>query len=171
MNVFEFALKMEKDGQAYYEKLAGETTLQGLKTIFSRLAEDEQQHYAIFQSLQEGRTVTVLQESSTLDQVKNIFASLPLPEVAGKNLAGTLDAYEYAMQVEAESVAFYEKAATAEKNPQTKELLLRIASEEQQHFKIMENLFHFVNAPNQYLADAEFSNVDEQHQFGRETDS
>lgn len=171
MNLFEFALKMEKDGQGYYEKLADQTDLPGLKKIFTRLAEDEQKHYAIFQRLQAGKTAPDLQQSSSLDEVENIFASLPLPEVASKNLAETLKAYQYAMKVEADSVALYEKSAAEEDNPETKELLLRIAAEEQRHFKIMESVFHFVNAPNQYLADAEFSNLDQRHQFGRDIDS
>ena len=171
MNLFEFALKMEKEGQAYYEKLADQTDLPGLKTIFSRLAEDEQNHYAIFQRLQAGQTAPDLQQSSTLDQVENIFADLPLPEVASKNLAETLEAYRYDMKVEADSVALYKKGAVEEDNPKTKELLLRIAAEEQRHFDIMENVFHFANAPNQYLADAEFTNLNQWHQFGRDIDS
>ena len=40
MNVFDYAMRMEVDGQAYYEKLARETQLVGLRTIFTRLAAD-----------------------------------------------------------------------------------------------------------------------------------
>ena len=42
MNIFEFAMKMELDGKAYYEKLVAETAVVGLKTIFTNLAADEQ---------------------------------------------------------------------------------------------------------------------------------
>jgi len=49
-------------------------------------------------------------------------------------------------------------------------LLLKIAGEEHKHFNILENIFHFVNAPNQYLAWGEFSNLDEFRQFGRQVD-
>ena len=44
MNVFDFAIKMELDGKAFYEKLAKGTNIAGLQTIFSRLAADEQKH-------------------------------------------------------------------------------------------------------------------------------
>ena len=46
MNVYDFALKMELDGKAYYQQLAGKTSLAGLKNIFLQLAADEQKHYA-----------------------------------------------------------------------------------------------------------------------------
>jgi rubrerythrin len=160
MNVLDFAMKMEEDGKSYYEKLASQTDQPGLKTIFSRLAEDEHMHYEIFKKLKDGKSVSSVPESTTLEAVRNIFETLPLPEKALKNIAGTLDAYQHAMKVEAESTRFYEDAAAEEKDPQTKQILLQIAAEEKQHFNIMENIYHFTNAPNQYLAGSEISNVD-----------
>ncbi len=171
VNTFDFAMKMEEDGKAYYTKLASQTDLAGLQTIFSRLAEDEQRHYEIFQKLKAGKSAPVVPESTTLELVRNIFEELPLPDVALKNITGTLEGYQHAMKVEAESFRFYEKAATVEKNPPTKKVLLQIAMEEKQHFNIMENIFHFINAPNQYLAGAEVSNIDGVRQFGRDLDS
>ena len=160
MNVFDFAMKMEEDGKSYYEKLASQTDQPGLQTIFSRLAEDEQKHYEIFKKLKEGKSAPSVPESTTLETVRNIFEELPLPEQAVKNVAGTLEAYQHAMKVEAESTRFYEEAAAEEQDPQTKKVLLQIAAEEKQHFNIMENIYHFINAPNQYLAGSEISNAD-----------
>ena len=64
MNVFDFALKMEVDGKAYYEKLAKKTDQPGLKTIFTRLAEDEQKHYDIFQELKAGAKAPAMPETT-----------------------------------------------------------------------------------------------------------
>ena len=38
----DFAMEMEENGKNYYENLAKAANLPGLKTIFTRLAEDEQ---------------------------------------------------------------------------------------------------------------------------------
>lgn len=171
MDVFDFAMKVETDGKAYYEKLAAQTDLPGLQTIFACLAQDEQKHFEIFKRLKEGSAIPPVEESSTLEKVRHIFETLPLPEKALANIADSLEAYRHAMKIEADSLRFYEEAANEEKNPQIRKLLLRIAAEEQQHFNIMDNVFHFVNAPNQYLAGAEFSNLDEVRQFGRDVDS
>ncbi|HZV82039.1 MAG TPA: ferritin family protein, partial [Geobacteraceae bacterium] len=44
MNVFDFAMKMEADGKALYEKLAAETGVSELKRIFTLLAAAEDEH-------------------------------------------------------------------------------------------------------------------------------
>lgn len=170
MNVFDFAMKMEKDGKIFYEKLARKTTLEGLKTIFSRLAADEQKHYETFEQLKAGGAAPAMQESTLLAAAKNIFETLPRPEKTLSGIAEDLAAYRQAMKIEADSFRFYEEAAGKEKNPNTQQLLLKIAGEEHKHFTILENVFQFVNAPNQYLAWAEFSNLDEFRQFGRQVD-
>ena len=158
MNVFDVAMKMEMDGKAYYEKLADQTDLAGLQTIFRRMAEDEQNHFEVFQAMKDGKNLPDLRVGSSLAATRNIFENLPQPETALKNVKDTLAAYQHAMDVEAKSQLFYEKAASEETDPQLKEVLLKIAAEEKQHFDIMEKVFHFINAPNQYLSGAEISN-------------
>ena len=168
MNVFDFAIKMEQDGKAYYEKLAKNATLPGLRTIFTRLAEDEQKHYDIFLTLQRGEKKVAMADSTALEFAKNVFTALP--KDAGTAVKDDLESYQYAMQIEAESFRLYEDAAAKEKEAGTKELLLKIAAEEHKHFQIIENIFAFANAPNQFLAWREFSNLDEFRNFGREVD-
>jgi len=170
MNVFEFAMTMEMDGKAYYEKLARETLLPGLNKIFTQLAEDEQKHYEIFQELNSGKKVSTRPETKSLDQAKKIFPELTRDEIALKGGLSDIDAYEHAMKLEADSFRLYEEAAAKEKDPEVKALLLKIADEEHKHFNILGNIYHFVNAPNQYLAWGEFSNIEEFHQFGRDDD-
>lgn len=169
MNVFDFAIQMEVDGKAYYEKLAGQASLPGLRTIFTHLAEDEQKHFEIFQALRSGSKAPVMQESTALATAQNIFKELL--EDAGGATGGKDDlaAYQHAMKLEADSFRLYEDTAAKEVETETRGLLLKVAEEERKHFKILENIFHFVNAPNQYLAWGEFSNLEEFRQFGRDT--
>lgn len=161
MNVFEVAMKMEQDGKAYYEKLASQTDLPGLKTIFQDMARDEQKHYEAFKAMNEKKSLPELAEGSSLATARNVFEQMPLPDVTLKDVKNTLAAYKHAMDVEDESRKFYEKAASEESDPQVKAALLKIAAEEQQHFDIMDNVYQFTNAPNQYLAGAEISNLGE----------
>jgi len=170
MNVFEYAMKMEVDGKAYYLKLADQTGQEGLKTIFRRLAEDEQKHYEIFRDLRKGAMASVMQDTTILEDAKNVFEILPRGKTALKGVEEDLSAYRHAMKLEADSFRLYEEAASKEGNTETKNLLLRIAEEEHKHFNILENIYHFVNAPNEYLAWGEFSNLDEFRNFGRDVD-
>ncbi len=166
MNVYDFAMKMELDGKSYYQKLAEKTKMPGLKNIFLQLAEDEQKHYDIFKGLKE-KAPSAMAATTVLEKAKNVFEQLIAEKPSTAEIEGDVDGYRYAMKLEADSFRFYEDAASREQDSKVKELLLKIAGEEQKHFNILENVYDFVNAPNQYLAWAEFSNLDEFRNFGR----
>lgn len=51
-----------------------------------------------------------------------------------------------------------------------KPMLQAITEEENWHLEDFQNVYDFINAPNQYLAASEFSNLDEFHNFGRSVD-
>ena len=171
MNVLDFAIEMENDGFEYYRDLAASSTLPGLKTIFTTLAADERKHAEAFKALNAGKTVGKMPASEALETSKNLFKQLPGGTEGLKNIADSLKAYQHAMKLEANSFRFYEEIAEKETNPAVKALLLQIAEEEHGHFNILENVYSFVNAPNQSLEWGEFSNLGEFRQFGRDTDS
>lgn len=171
MNVFDYAMRMEVDGRAYYEKIARETQLPGLRTIFTSLAADEQKHYEIFRALKAGGKQPAMQQTRILTEVQNVFAALAGETAALQGARAELAAYEHAMKLESDSFRLYEDAAATEPDAGVKALLLQIAGEEHKHFNVLANIFQFVNAPNQYLAWREFSNLEEFHQFGREVDA
>ena len=170
MNVFDFAMQMEDNGYEYYTGLARAATLPGLKTIFTDLAEDEKKHREIFRVLKEGTSAPVSPGSTALATAKNVFLLLPKGEKGLQGLTDALPAYQHAMQLEADSFRFYEEAAAKENDADVKALLLKIAGEEHKHFNILENVYHFVNAPNKHLEWGEFSNLGEFRQYGRDTD-
>jgi rubrerythrin len=170
MNVFDFAMAMEESGRDYYENMASNAILPGLKSIFMSLAEDERKHYVIFQKLRAGIKTEPIPDSTVIETARNVFEELPRDATALKGLRDSLTAYQHAMKLEADSFRLYEDAAAKESDDSVKALLLKIAAEEHKHFNVLENLYHFVNAPNQHLAWGEFSNLDEFRQFGRDVD-
>jgi len=160
MNVFDFAMKMELDGKAYYEKLAAESSVSGLKSIFTSLAADEQKHYDIILAIKTG-TNPKMADSTVLEKAKNLFEEMAADRTMAGSLHKSLDGYQHARKIEADSVRFYEDMAKKEDNPETVQLLLRLANEEKKHFNIMDNLYDYVLAPQNYLAWGEFSNLKE----------
>lgn len=158
MDVYEFALKMELDGKAYYEKLAAESTFEGFKTIFGRLAADEQKHYDVVKSLRDG-AATPMAETTVLEDAKNVFQKAMGDEYLPGRLKGDLDAYEHAKDLEAESIRLYEGMAVKEDKPEVVLLLKRLVEEEKKHYNIMENLYDFVLRPKYYLEWREFGNL------------
>ncbi|OHB33193.1 MAG: hypothetical protein A2X84_02225 [Desulfuromonadaceae bacterium GWC2_58_13] len=168
MDVYDFALKMELDGKAYYQKLAEKTRLPGLKNIFLQLAKDEQKHYEIFQGLKQKGPLD-MPATTVLEEAKNVFEKLTADSSSAALLRDDLAGYLHAMKLEVESFRLYEDAAGREPDARIKALLLNIAGEEQKHFNVLQNIYDFVNAPNQYLAWGEFSNLDEFRNFGRDS--
>lgn len=160
MNIFDFAMKMELDGKAYYEKLAADATDGGLKNIFSNLAADEQKHYEIIQSIKSGMKLKMA-DSTVLEKAKNLFEQLMTDKSIAATLKKSLDGYQHARKIEADSVKLYEDMAKKEDNPETVQLLCRIANEEKKHFNILDNLYDYILAPQNYLAWGEFSNLKE----------
>lgn len=160
MNIFDFAMKMELDGKAYYENLADETEVAGLKNIFTGLAADEQKHFEIIQSIKTGAEFKMA-DSAVLENAKNLFEEIASDKSIAGSLKKSLDGYRHAMKIEADSVRLYEDMAKKEGNPEIVRLLLCIADEEKKHFNIMDNLYDYVLAPQNFLAWGEFSNLKE----------
>ncbi|AJF06363.1 ferritin-like domain-containing protein [Geoalkalibacter subterraneus] len=168
MNVFDFAMKMETDAETYYKKLAEQSQVEGIKNIFLDLAADEKKHHEMFQTLKDRTGNTAMEESAALENARNAFSRMLEQKPSADQLQGDLEAYRHAMKMEAEGARVYEKALAEETDPEVKTLLERIIKEEQKHFNIVENVYNFANAPNEHLAWAEFSNLEEFRNFGRD---
>ena len=161
MNVFDFAMQMERDGKTHYEKLAAGTPIMGLKNIFGMLAADEQKHFETIEAMKSGGKNDSMPGSTALDEARNVFQGLMNDRELLGGLNKDLDGYRYAMKIEADSVKLYEDMAKKENRADTVQLLLKIANEEKKHYNIMENLYDFVLSPQNFLAWGEFSNLKE----------
>ena len=150
MNVFDFAMKMELQGKAYYENIAASTELPGLKTIFTGLAADEQKHYDVIRELKEGKTWSMV-DSAMLEKAQNVFTDMLRNKENLAELHEDPDAYNLGMKIEAESVKLYEDMAKKEQDPDTMQLYLRLANEEKKHYNILENVRDFVMRPKYFF--------------------
>jgi rubrerythrin len=160
MNVFDFAMRMEEESQARYEKLAQEARSKELKTIFSLLADSEREHHEHLTLLKAG-TDPRLAQSAVLDRAKDHIHDLVAALDEKNLLKSDYDAYRHAIKEEETSIGFYEKMAEQEPNREAAALLRRIADEERHHLEVMENIYDFVEGPRTYLEWGEFSNLRE----------
>jgi rubrerythrin len=53
MDIYTFALQMEKDGENYYRELATKSGNEGLKKIFTMLADEEVKHFRLIETMRE----------------------------------------------------------------------------------------------------------------------
>lgn len=161
MDIFEFAMKMEKDGEAYYRKLADEANDQGLANILTFLANEEVKHYNIFSKLKSGQKEE-LPESTLMNDVKNIFEDLSeKKETPFEFDASQPQFYRKAQDLEKQSEMFYRDKAEETDDEHIKNILLKIAHEEKRHYFVLENIIDFVQHPKQWIEDAEWNKLGE----------
>ncbi|MBN2227158.1 MAG: ferritin family protein [candidate division Zixibacteria bacterium] len=165
MNVFEFAMQMEKDGEAYYRKMAGQAGNAVLKKVLDQLADDEVKHYNIFKKFRDGDFSGVPQLAATgttiLNDAKNVFQEL---SAGSRNFSfGTdiTDTWKEAQAVEKKSEDFYREKAAKETNEDIKKTLNIIADEEHKHWTLIEHILQFVQRPRQWLEDAEWNHLED----------
>ena len=160
MNVFEFAMGKEEESRKFYEKLAAAARTNELKTIFTLLADAEQEHHKHLADLKAG-TDPKMAQSVVLDRAKDQLGRIVGETAPDKVIVEDRDGYQLAIKGEEESIKLYEELALQEPNKAAADILRRIAEEERHHLEVMENIYEYVEAPKTYLAWGEFSNLRE----------
>lgn len=159
MNIFEFAMQMEKDGEDYYRQLASNAGNEGLKAILNIMAEEEVKHYKYLKTVQTEKPQT--EDVTVLSDCKNIFAQM---KESGETISPQIDQvelYKKAQAVEKENEDFYRAKADEVEEDYQKDLLLLLAEEENKHYILLGNIIDFVSRPQEWLEDAEFVHLDE----------
>jgi len=160
MNIYEFAMKMEKDGETYYRELAQKTANTGLRNIFTMLADSEVVHHGIFKKMKEDENVKVA-HTKILSRVTNIFVKMREEESAPDSGITETELYKKAREIEKSSEDFYRKEAAEVKDTERKEIFLKIADEEKRHYIILEEIINFVSRPQTWLENPEWYHLEE----------
>lgn len=162
MNIYAFAMQMEKDGEKYYRQLAQGATVSGLGTIFNMLADEEVKHFNIIDEVSRKEPDPQLVETPLLDNVKNIFVGMKeAKEELHIDSTKASGEYRKACAIEEESRTFYLEKAELVENEHARKLFLRLAKEEEKHLRIMENIVEFVTRPEpgNWLENAEWHHL------------
>lgn len=163
MNAFEYAMKMELDGKTYFEEQAAKMSDPTLKRIFDELASDEDHHYLIFKSLHDGEhpDYEAAFKTDILSTTKNIFQKLSESRIKIANYpADVKAAWVKARDIEDDAENFYREQAAKTTDQTQKRIWDRIAEEEHKHWVAMNHIVDFIDRPNRWLEDAEWSNLE-----------
>lgn len=164
MNIYQFAMQMEKDGENYYRLLAKESTVPGLARIFLMLADEEVKHYNVIERLSRKESNPQLVAARILENVKNVFVTM---QVAKEDLyidtTKAASEYRKACTIEEMSQEFYLEKAGLVEDGYERQIFLRLAKEEGNHLRIMENIVEFVSRPEpgNWLENAEWHHLNE----------
>jgi len=161
MNIYQYAMKLEKDSENYYTGLMSKTDDVGLQTILKMLADEEAKHFSIVEQMEKSDTCPELAETNILKNAKDIFV-----QIKGKNLEYNFDLaqadfYRKAQEFEEKSHQHYLEMSGKVEDEAQKNLLLKLAEEEKKHIFLLENLVEFVSRPETWVENAEFNHLDE----------
>ncbi len=162
MQIFAYAMQMEKDGEAYYRQLANKSPDPGLTTILTMLADQEAKHLEVIQELKEGHQAQ-LSGGKIRKDLKNVFAKLQKQASTFDFSISQIDLYKKAEELEQKSRDFYLENANTIASPAGKELFNLLAGEEKLHAEVLESLIEFVSRPESgmWLENAEWYHLDE----------
>lgn len=159
MNIYKYAMQLEKDSENYYIRLMNKTDDVGLQTILKMLADEEAKHFSIVEQMMKTNTCPELIETDLLKNAKNIFM-----KIKGKKLEFNFDLtqadfYRKAQEFEEKSYKHYLEMSDKVEAEAQKNLLLKLAGEEKKHMFLLENLVDFVSRPETWIENAEFNHL------------
>jgi len=155
MNLLEFAINMELEGEKYYNKQAENNNDNGLKNIFLMLAKDENDHAKILQN-KSNNLPYELNNNETLSEAKNLFKGITDFKNEIKQTPEQLDLYRAALEKEKESINLYEKLLSESNDDKSRNLFNFLINQEKDHYTTLEELVSQLNKCNDWVESAEF---------------
>jgi rubrerythrin len=160
MDIYEFAMQMEKDGRQFYLDLAEKVSNSGLKNILTMMADSEAKHYNVLLHMKRNDKTQFSTDTEILTKVKNVFVKMKEAKEFDVDVS-QIELYKEALETEKNSQKFYLEKADEEKDKCRKGILLKLADEEKKHCVILENMIGLVSRPDNWLEDAEWYHLDE----------
>jgi len=160
MNVYEYAMKVEKDGELYYRELADKTNDAGLKSILTMLADEEVKHYVVFDKMNKKQIIPTQPQVDVFSSAKTIFQKMREENQTASFSDDQIDFYKSALRSEENSYKFYIEKALMLDDEEQKAIFMRIAEEERQHMVLLENLVEYISFPERWLENAEFNHME-----------
>jgi rubrerythrin len=162
MEVLDYAIQMEKDGEDYYRGLAEKCSETGLVNILTRLADAEVKHREILGQIKDSRAAK-LAKTPLRQDARNIFRRMIDEGVTLDAGAGEVGLYRKAQELEKKSRDFYLDKAADVGTPEAREIFFKIADEEKLHYDLLESIVEFVSrpVPGNWLENAEWYHQEE----------
>ena len=158
MDIYEYAMQMEKDGENLYREVASKTSDPGLRAILTMLADAEVRHYKLFQNMKNNDKLR-MPDAPILNDVKNIFIEMREKKQFEADVS-QVELYKKAQGIEEQTRDFY-LAKAEEVATDQQEIFLKIAAEEKRHYIILENIIRLVSKADIWLENPEWYHLED----------
>ena len=157
MDIWEFAINMELDGEKYYNEQAAKNQGNGLNAVFLMLAKDERDHANILTGISKGLPFKSSEPVNSV--IKNIFNEMADFRSEIKEIPAQLDVYRTALEMEKQSIDLYKKLLYEASHD--KVLFEYLIKQEEAHYEIVEEIVKMVSRPDEWVESAEFGDREE----------
>ncbi|UCD05116.1 MAG: ferritin family protein [candidate division WOR-3 bacterium] len=161
IEVIKESIRLELNGQSFFEKVADKTHNELGKKMFLKLANDEAQHLKVFSDIftemvGEGWKKQ-LDDMESKKDASMIDALAKKVESAGKeSRASELEAISIAMDLERNAIDFFSKAAKKTTDEKARDIFNRIANEEKLHYDLLQAQHDYLSNSGFWFDVAEF---------------
>lgn len=155
MNIFEFAIMMELDGEKYYTEQARLNKDSSLSNVLMMLAKDERSHAEVLQKKYYDTSFDIERFEWT-SEAKNVFDTVGDMAHIYKAIPEQLDFYRMALEKEKQSIELYSKYCNEAENEETRQLFEYLVKLEKEHYDILDEIILQINKANEWVESAEF---------------
>ncbi|UCG29133.1 MAG: ferritin family protein [candidate division WOR-3 bacterium] len=161
IDIIKESIKLELNGQSFFELVAEKTHNELGKKMFLKLANDEAQHLKVFSDI----FTTMVGEDwkkhigdmESKQKAPMIDALAKKVESAGKeNRASELEAISIAMDLERNAIDFFSNAARGTKDEKARDIFNKIADEERLHYDLLQAQHDYLSNSGYWFDVAEF---------------
>lgn len=159
MNILECTIKMKKETQAHYQRLAETVTNDEMRRLFSLLAAAESEHLGKLVLLKGNMSKMGVEDINGLEDSVCVYSPHIDPLHLAEALKNDPDAYRHVVQEEQETIEFFDHLGDQAESVQLKRICHLLADKEREHLNMLEEIYFFVEEPRTYLEWGEFSNL------------
>jgi len=155
MNIMEYAVKMELDGEQYYRSQAEKNRGGSVYPLLVSMADQEKKHAQIIKSKYEGRQYALAEDDSLL-KAKGVFFDTADIRAFVMESPEQVDFYRQAAEKEFESIALYQKMLAGAGNEDDKKFCRFLIREEMEHYATLDQLAMMLEHARSWVEAAEF---------------
>lgn len=155
MNILNYAIEMENEGEKYYRAQAEINRKNNLYKICIMLAEDERKHAKILHNKLNSLNFE-LKDTDLDEKYKRLFKEAEDIKIDSKELPSQLDFYRKASEMEKKSIDLYKDLLSKAHDDQEKEIFKFLVKQEEQHYEILDDLAEMLRKSEEWVEFAEF---------------
>lgn len=156
MNIMEYAIEREKEGENFYRSQVDKNKGTGLSVIFATLADDEKMHAEILEGFFKDKNIELPDDLSysrlpgSNEELKKHF------ETNLKQVPDQLDIYREALVKEKESIDLYRSFLDKSNDIRDTKLFGFLIEQEEAHHTTIENIIYHLEKAESWVESAEF---------------